>query len=876
MTFDGGLYDQLVWKPVSRGRRAVPANLWVLVGWPDPERDPSAHLKEMEAFWRKANKGRDQQLVATVQKRYRDEQSEGGSIPPDALTKARSAALAEAGRRVDGLKATTSALSKEGLTKMAADLVLPEPHLTPLLDKASIKVVDAPELPVEPGGYGRFQTGTKLTEHSTLAQLYAGAGPVSFTIIGGLRVLPPAAPIDQQVAKVDDEQRKMGPSFGRLEKATFDLIKKAIGDGNYGDFLYFELVTKARELKRQAVGQRQIAQDLVGLGLAGAEAELISAAVIQDDAAAAADPDSDLAAELAEMLQEGRLRHAQRHLTADHERSSNEALKSIAGRIKAQLDQLDALVARADAAAPSEDAAVALAEATNLCKDDPNLASRLAALPPPPPGRGQVVLRSDDTALAKWQASPARVGKISYVVVRHTSRPTSVTDGVKLGEVDGLESIDTGIPTAQVTYYAVAARRDGGTPSDLCQLGSLFSSPDVSGLQHSTDASSVSAHWQAPERAVAIKITKRTDRPPNRSGDGDDVPAESMHGFVDCSVSTGTVYHYLVSVVYRGGDGALLTTDGVGFSARPQREATPITDLALGSATSQEGDEVELAWTSADPTADVRILRSPVDPRLTIGQRVGLDRVRQLGTLFSGSTRPDGSGTARLKLASGTNYFTAILFGYDAAMAGNTLQTTNIMPVRGLRAERLQEYCQLQWVWPESASSAVVRHWPSSGKPADAVEVEISRRHYEDEGVRLSIGRSAVEIQVQVCAAGPNGLERSMPKSCTLSGLSQMVTYGLRRKRFSKQALLWFKSSDEIEIPAISVIWTRDRIIPSKPGDGSVLTTIADIKLGGLQEHEVPIDLRDVPKEAMWLACFTDRADIDLRPEGREQLRMGK
>jgi hypothetical protein len=201
---------------------------------------------------------------------------------------------------------------------MAADLVLPEPHLSPLLKKASIKVVDAPELSAEPAGYGRFQTGTKLTERSTLAQLYAAAGPVTFTILGGLSVLPPATPIDQQVVHVDDEQRKMGASFGRLEKATFDLIKKAIGDGIYRDFLFFELVTKARDLKSQAVGQRQIAEDLVALGLAEDEAELVSAAVIQDDAATAAGPDIDLAAELQEMLQEGRLRQAQRHLTADH------------------------------------------------------------------------------------------------------------------------------------------------------------------------------------------------------------------------------------------------------------------------------------------------------------------------------------------------------------------------------------------------------------------------------------------------------------------------------------------------------------------------------------------------------------------------------
>lgn len=876
MSFDPSLYDRLVWKPATDGSGGVPDNIWILLGFPDLGGGLDDHISAVKGFWASKNKGRRQALVANFNKKL-----ESANTAPNKIEEAKKQVLANAARRIEGLKASRSAMSEAERAALAERLPLPDRLVGELLQKNSISVVAAPELKPTPEGFRAFRQGTISSARTTLSNLYGTESPLEFKIIESLKVLSPTESIETCIDRVDQERKLRGTSFGKLEDQVFKEIKKAFGSGRYDDFLYTELVTIAREQKQASMGQRQIAEDLASLGLVPMEAELLSVAISEESAGPGSDPYESVVDELGGLMAGGRLREAARQLAPEYDKVDNEALKAVAARIKSQVAKVEELTRQAETAMSkgrTEEAALAWFEASELAKDDERLRSRLAAIAPPAPTRGKLTLRPDSTVHIQWEPSNVLVGTVDYRVVRHTHRPTTPTDGQHIKNIEGQSCIDAVPPAAIELHYAVFTERAGGPPSPPLHVGSVFATPEVSSFKSSANAESVSAHWKTPERATQITVTRKEDRAPTKPGDGQNIPLDGVHGFVDRSVVTGTRYHYLISVTYAGTSGGVVTTDGIEFSVRPQIRPEPVIDLIVQPDSTDVGaDEILLEWSNPTATGDVRILRSTLSPDFRPRQQVDLAKLSGLGDLFPGTTDRDGIGTARIPSQSGTVFFTAVTMGYDGAIVGKTIQWTDIKPVQDLRVERFQDECRVQWIWPAGASSALVRCWPTGGQPSQGQEIEISKRQYHDEGARLKVGRGPVEVQVQACADGPKGKERSRASRVELAGMSTgTVEYGLRRKRLRKQATLWFKSAQSVELALVTVIWSPDNIIPTSERDGQPIANLSNLTLSGASEYEYPIDLGELPKNARWIACFSNQPGVELLPHERQQLRLSK
>ena len=543
------------------------------------------------------------------------------------------------------------------LARMCGTLAVTEAEAAAALSQAGVRVVAAlPRLPAEPHPKQAALAGNvrQLRRRLSTEVVFGDAVRDGFRILDGFRLTDGQGLDDAALGQARDRtaaRAHADPARAPTEEILAILSAAARRPGDLDALLLSEVVEELRQRAGSGFPQPAIAQHACDLGLDENEAGLLASALVAREHPA---HDEALRRQAAEALDAGRLRAAQR-LARDLP-----AADSLAERIAAADARVAALTGEADeelARGRREQAAVRLADALGMAADDPRLADRLIALPPPPP-RHATATPNGQRVIVTWESSPLLAGRLRFLVTRGRGTGSAApTAGVPVGaHTAGGRAVDAAAPTGtELRYsvfacYAVLADRITDACSPPAVTGPVMLRTDVTGVQVAAEATSVSASWQLPRGAKAVIVRRGVGAPPRSAGDGTPVPT-SLTGFTDTGLRTGTEYFYRIMVSYLMSDGRRQHSAGIVVPARPAPEPEPVTDLTV-TATGGRASRVAASWTPP-PHGEVRLLASDAPPRWQPGHRAIAQDLAELTVLHAVPRRHAGRDRVELTLPSG-------------------------------------------------------------------------------------------------------------------------------------------------------------------------------------------------------------------------------
>ena len=174
-----------------------------------------------------------------------------------------------------------------------------------------------------------------------------------------------------------------------------------------------------------------------------------------------------------------------------------------------------------------------------------------------------------------------------------------------------------------------------------------------------------------------------------------------------------------------------------------------------------------------------------------------------------------------MSLPPGRHYLLILTAGRNVTVAGNAVPVRIVEPVSGLVADRLLDEVQLAWVWPESATDALVR-WPGG-------EHRCSRRTYFDEGgVIVTTGPAEATIEVRAVYPEPGGSVTSPPANVGVPARGVAVSYQIRRasRWRSRRRTIELVAEQATRLPALVVVRSTGPYPPDDPAEGETVERI--------------------------------------------------
>lgn len=396
-----------------------------------------------------------------------------------------------------------------------------------------------------------------------------------------------------------------------------------------------------------------------------------------------------------------------------------------------QLTRIDAELARARALEGTDPESAAEVYSTVLreCRDPEAMSGLRRCRPAAPP---RVTAHIDGhTVRIEWAAAPARVGEITYRVVRRA--PGRAGDGRVLAEsTSELSLVDTAPPSAVPVTYAVSTLRDGEPSAQAAVSAAVAVLAPVSGLELLPGDGVVEVGWVLPDGADGVRVHRGEEGSPTVS-----TSAHDGSGYRDVGVRTGVTYTYRVEARYRLDSGEA-HAEAVTGRVRPQQPPRPVHDLRC----EPTEDELLIRWTPP-PEGDVRVVLLTAPPAEAAGRLLPLSRAERLGTPIRGRTAL-GPGMLRAPLPPGGRrvWLLPLTVVGDIAVVGSATEYNSGLPaVAGLRVVPRGTKARLTWTWPAQASEARVYRRPDApaSGPADpqAVSERITHAAYQQEGCAL-------------------------------------------------------------------------------------------------------------------------------------------
>lgn len=539
--------------------------------------------------------------------------------------------------------------------------------------------------------------------------------------------------------------------------------------------------------------------------------------------------------------------------------------------LKVEIAEIEVMLAQARSleGADVEAAADLYVRAAQRCRD-PEVDSALRRCRPQEPGQVTAVVSGDRVHIA-WTPSSARVGDITYRVVRHVDGGGQGDGGTVGAGLPGLSVIDTSAPAGVPVRYAVWTLRND-EPSAAAQTSAAVAVlRSVQNLELVPGEKWVEVRWELPDGATAARVTRRTDGAPD--------PATTRcdgGSFRDSTVHTGVAYEYRVESEYRLSDGSVGHGAPVTGRIRPQEPPQPVRDLTLAV----EDDSVVLSWTPP-PRGEVYLRGLDGVPDVRPGQLVSVAASERLGARLR-PTEPPRDGRLRMALPTdGRRHWLLPLTVVDGlAVVGNPVEYDSRLPsITDLRAERLGGQIRLTWCWPHRVSEVLVlsrAEVPPTG-PDDPAATRKRMTHalYQCSGCHVAV--SGGDQWMGVCVtAFTDGAPVHGPMVTAGSSAPGEACYEIRRVsgfRHRNRHRLVVTASAAGVLGGVRVV-ARSRIPPLSPEDG---VEVASFPAPGAGETSLsgefvvaatgrPLFLRAFPAE--------DLDDVVLVPTHPMQLRI--
>ena len=883
MTWNRERYLAEVLEPARKAGNVPPPDLYARYGLAAGLSDQAAFARQVAdvvAFWRELKNRRMYARLADTLIAAHAELEKAGRLTARSFAERHGDSRREQLDRLTRLaEAEAGAATHVGpgtLARLRGALggAVSDAEVTVALRKAGVRIVgEFPVLPTVP-----HPKQADLARHLAQLGLWPSAMVVfgdtvrkGFRVLGGFRLADGRALDDEAIAAARngvDAMPYTDPAKTPSENVLAILRTAARKPGELDALLLSEVVERLRPLARSGFVQRAIADQARESGLDMEEAGLIAAALTTADTVAA------LHQQVEDELTAGRLRGAQRLVAG---LPVGEPLRERVAALEAEVAALTRRADRELAQGRGEQAAVLLAEAAGIARDDAELPERIGAVPPPAPG--EAAARMDgDHMLITWTASPAMAGRVQYRVMRGQGRaPASPAEGTAVvTRTERTDVTDVEAPPGAQLCYSVFATRGGDTWSRPATAPPAMFAPEVTDVSFAAADTSVAASWRSHPSADSVLVVRREDDPPRGRDDGVAVEA-SLTGLTDTGLRTGTEYHYRIVACYRTPDGQRRYSAGVVARAVPEPTPRAVTDLDVsgpGDGGPGDGGPLIVASWTPPPYGQVRLVRTdkpmpwPAGARLTPEDLAGLREIP--GVPRRGT---DGRDVLELRLPPGRHHILALTAGRNASVVGSAAEVRLVEPVRGLTADRMHDQVRLGWIWPDGATDALIS-WPGG-------ERQCARRVYDDEGgAVITVGAAEVTVEVRAVYPQRDGRLTAPGTQVGVPARGVAVSYRIRRasRWHSRQRTIELTTEQATRLPGLVVVRSTGRYVPDDPSEGETVARVGPQDIAPGQTAAFPVEVARGPA---WLACFVDpdtpEADaggVLLFPPPAEEMRI--
>lgn len=713
-----------------------------------------------------------------------------------------------------------------------------------------------PRLPVPPAAISEL---SKSTAPTLVAVIFLDDPPTSFSVIDGYnddkgRALTLAA---VRAAK-DVTNRRQSTENDALQKVLSALLSGVRSDHDLHEVVYAHVL----ELGRKASQNHPIATIALRELTKSTHLATDDAARILLKYAGAAPaptfPDVQVKVRAGELRAARQLFH---EVAAASEGSSpqKEAASTALEAAESEVEAHRATAARAVADGDLEAAASALRAAVALCSDDESLTETLRQLPPARP-RNLAATPTDDHRHVRltWEPGFGSTEEVSYQVRRKRGgRPQNSSDGELLSaRISDTAFLDQDPVVAEAVHYSVSATRSRDySPAAIASFTLL---PPVSGLEASTDLTSVTLRWSTPPGVSAVRV-----RETSPSGTRD-VAVNAHSGARSTGLATGVTYTYLVTALYPGDGMSPLASEARTITATPRGEARPVTSFTIADRAAPDGaPELEFTWKPI-PSYTVEIWRFQVRPTWGFGQRVSEATVRVAGgTRFSGTPVGDAERHEGVRgaAASGLWYYAALTRDQNQLVSGGIQEKGVCPPLKNVNAERFNDELLLSWEWPGDQFDVLVSWVGSDG---NGEELVTRSGYWTNGGCRVPLGDGKAEVSLATVAADGETRWTSEASRLVIPARRAPITYSIIFRRAflgPTTVTLAFTSPVDCRAP-IRVVGQPGPVMPRSATQGTLLTAkTLDLAAGRTQELQVTL-----PQHAgdYWVRAFPAEPDVRL------------
>jgi fibronectin type 3 domain-containing protein len=485
----------------------------------------------------------------------------------------------------------------------------------------------------------------------------------------------------------------------------------------------------------------------------------------------------------------------------------------------------------------------ALAEA----KDCREALDEMARLPPSPPLKLQVTSAHSSISL-HWQSSLSK-GDIVYRVIRQT-------DGKLIGETPQSQLEDTATEAGQEYYYAVYAVRGEASSHQAATAGPVMHLAEIKNLAVIPGDSCINLTWKTPTKTHSVEVWRK------ENGVVKKLTGVRLDGVTDTQLKNGTLYDYLIKLVFQDSKGKSHFSQGVTCKSRPLEPPQPIEDLSV----SKQREHLEIKWTPPKK-GSVQLFYSEQALPFSSGDSLPTNQLSELGTPIT----VQRIGNVRCpRNFQGVISIIPVTVEGELAIIGTAKVVTSINEVSNLRGQINYSKLYLEWDWPQNTRQVIVayRHdniYPSDPKDSLATLKPFTKQLYDKASAFVIHQPEKRDYYFTVFVAAGDKVVYSNGEHCLVANSGyQEIFYEIKIKKglFGKIQsiqLILSTRSDSVTMPE-AVLVTKVGNLPLRRADGSIIYSVPENTV--IEKKPLVIELSQESQKKSYAKLFlSDKAN---------------